>query len=297
MNKFFPTKWSIMCAVMNGVSDLKLALAVHEAGAMPSLMIKWKKGQRNEFDYDLLNYTLGEFVKSAGNGHCVLQLDYSDLKDEKVLKLVEHYQITHVEILGLIDLPNSQSQKEFELVTTRYQKEFDRLKNTARVITRIFVPSSGCGIDCYALKGSESAGCSGNLTVKDLFVQQHNLTPHVPLIPYGGIGTPKDVAWYLSQGAAGVAVGTLFAASEESCLDLKAKQAMVDATSQTLKHLTSNQQALVIGEVSNDSNHQQSLDAGIRGQGGLIYAGHSINYVTEIRSVKTIIEYLVSDIK
>ena len=286
-----------MCAVMNGASDLNLALAVHEAGAMPSLMVNWKKGHRKEFDYDLLNFNLQEFTKLAGNGHCVLQLDYADLRDETVLKLIEQYQITHVELFGIMGLPSDQMQKEFETVMSVYQSQFDRLRSTARIITRIFVPSSGKGIDCYALKGSESAGFKGKMSVVQLFEQQQSLTPHVPLIPYGGVGTPDHVAWYMNHGAAGVAVGTLFAASKESCLDLKTKQAMVKTNSKDLAQLDSNQQALVMGTVSEDKNHQQSLDAGIKGQGGLIYAGSSIDHVHDILSVKTIVEYLTRDIK
>ena len=282
---------------MNGASDLNLAAAVHAAGAMPSLMIKWKTGSRKDFDYDLLNHNLQEFVRLTGNGHCVLQLDYADLRDPTVIKLIEQYQISHVELFGLMQYPTGQQQKEFELVMRVYQEHFNRLRKTARVITRIFAPSSGKGIDCYALKGSDSAGCTGSLTVKDLFLQQHALTPNLPLIPYGGVGTPAQVSWYLDHGAAGVAVGTLFAASKESCLDHKTKQAMVDATSNTLVNLSTNQQALVMGTVSDDSNHQESLDAGIQGQGGLIYAGTSLDHVANICSVQDIVDYLISDIK
>lgn len=282
---------------MNGASDLNLAAAVHAAGAMPSLMIKWKKGSRSESDYDLLNYNLQEFVKLTGNGHCVLQLDYADLRDQTVIKLVEQYQISHVELFGLMQFPTGRQQEEFELVMSVYKEHFDCLRKTARVITRILTPSSGKGIDAYALKGSDGAGCTGSLTVKDLFLQQHALTPNLPLIPYGGVGTPAQVSWYLDHGVAGVAVGTLFAASKESCLDHKTKQAMVDAGNNKLTKLNTNQQALVMGTVSNDLNHQESLDAGIRGQGGLVYAGVSLDHVTKICSVQDIVDYLVSDIK
>ena len=281
---------------MNIASDLNLAAAVSVAGAMPSLMINWKKGTRTDFDYDLFNYTLQEFVKLTGNGHCVLQLDYPDLRDPIVIQLIEKYKISHVELFGHMQYPLDRKQEEFELVLNSYQEQYNRLKKTARIITRIFTPSNGKGIDCYALKGSDSAGCVGSLSVKDLFLAQHTLTPDIPLIAYGGIGTPSDVAWYLSQGVAGVAVGTLFAASKESCLSLETKQAMVNASSGSLTKLNTNQQALVMGTVSNDLNHKESLQAGIQGLGGLIYAGSSIDHVTDIRSVQSIVDYLVSDI-
>jgi len=290
---FFPSRWPVMCAVMNGVSDLPLACAVHEAGVMPSLMVRWKDSSRN---YDVLDYHLKEFVKLTGSANCVLQLDYNDLKDDRVLSMVEHYKFSHIEMLGMIGIPNDRMQHEFEMVMTRYSSAFKRLLRTSRVLTRIFTPSSGLGIDSYALKGNESAGFSGNISVKDLFIQQHLQTPHIPLIPYGGIGTPEQVSWYVNNGAAGVAVGTLFAATQESCLDIKTKQAMVDANSQSLTKLNTSQRALVIGEVSNDANHQQSLNAGIAGQGGLVYAGSAIDHVTEIRTVKQVVDYLTQDL-
>lgn len=290
---FFSSRWPIMCAVMNGVSDLNLAAAVHDAGATPSLLINWKEGQRN---HDVLDQHLKEFTTLTGSNSCVLQLDYADLKDDTALSIVEHYKISHIELFGMIGVGNDRLQQEFEMVMTRYNFAFERLLRTSRVLTRIFTPSSGLGVDAYALKGSDSAGFSGNMTVKDLFVQQHFQTPHVPLIPYGGVGTPEQVAWYLNNGAAGVAVGTLFAAAQESCLDIKTKQAMVNANSKDLVKLGSTQQALVMGEVSNDVNHQQSLNAGIAGQGGLVYAGSAIDHVTEIRTVKQVVDYLTQDL-
>lgn len=290
---FFPSRWPIMCAVMNGVSDLNLAVAVHSAGAMPSLLVPWKHPDR---DHDVLDYHLSEFVKLTGSSNCVIQLDYSDLKDNKVLSIIEHYKISHVELFGMIGIQNDRMQQEFDLVMRVYRSNFDRLKKTARIMTRIFTPSSGQGIDSYALKGSDSAGFSGPISVKDLFVQQHQQTPGIPLIPYGGVGTPEQVAWYMNNGAAGIAVGTLFAATQESCVDIKTKQAMVNASSKDLDKLGSTQQALVIGEVSTDLNHQQSLNAGIAGQGGLVYAGSAIDYVTEIRTVKQVVDYLTQDL-
>ncbi len=277
---------------MNGVSDLVLASAVHSAGAMPSLQIKWQG------NHDVLHDQLKEFVLLNGNGNCVLQLEYKDLANTTVLSLVEQFKISHVELFGMIGIRNDKMQQEFDTVmsVSKYFGGYQRLKAQSRILTRIFTPSSGQGVDAYALKGSESAGFSGTISVKDLFVQQHNQTPSIPLIPYGGVGTPEQVAWYMQNGAAGVAVGTLFAATKESCLNIVTKQAMINANSQDLAKLKTSQQALVIGEVSSDPNHQQSLDAGIAGQGGLIYAGSAIDYVTEIRTVKQVVDYLTQDL-
>ncbi len=277
---------------MQGDSELVLASAVHSVGVRPRLQIKWQN------HHDVLQDQLKELVLINGNGNCVLQLEYKDLANTTVLSLVEQFKISHVELFGMIGIRNDKMQQEFDTVmsVSKYFGGYQRLKAQSRILTRIFTPSSGQGIDAYALKGSESAGFSGTISVKDLFVQQHNQTPSIPLIPYGGVGTPEQVAWYIQNGASGVAVGTLFAATKESCLNIVTKQAMINANSQDLAKLKTSQQALVIGEVSSDPNHQQSLDAGIAGQGGLIYAGSAIDYVTEIRTVKQVVDYLTQDL-
>lgn len=291
--KFLPSRWPIMCAVMNSVSDLALASAVSAAGAMPSLLIKWQT-------HDVLHDQLKEFVRLNGHGNCVLQLGYKDLADDVVLSLVEQYKISHVELFGLLGVPNHKMQDEFNTVMSqpKYSNGYQRLKNNSRILTRIFTPSLGQGIDAYALKGAESGGFSGAISVKDLFLQQQQQTPDIPLIPYGGVGTPEHVAWYIKHGAAGVAVGTLFAAAQESCLSQETKLSMVNASSNDLQKFNTSQRALVLGDVSGDRtpNRQASLDQGIAGQGGLVYAGSAIDYVTEIKTVKQVVDYLTQDL-
>ena len=48
----------------------------------------------------------------------------------------------------------------------------------------------------------------------------------------------------------------------------------------------------------NKGNHTDDLIAGIHGNGtqGLIFAGHGIDYVTKIRTVRETIEYLTSEL-
>ena len=86
-----------MCAVMNGVSDLNLALAVHSAGAMPGLMISGDDRDNQ------LDHTLKEFVKCTGHANIVLQIDYGDLTNHTIINLIKQYKVSHVEIFGALD--------------------------------------------------------------------------------------------------------------------------------------------------------------------------------------------------
>ena len=114
----------------------------------------------------------------------------------------------------------------------------------------------------------------------------------------------NEVKEYIELGAECVAVGTLLAASKESCLSDELKNTMIQVNSLSLIRMPdTDQNALILGdkeEVFNSPsrNRQDSLMDGLYGDGktGHIYVGKSIDYVTEIRSVKEIVEGLVKDL-
>lgn len=283
---------------MNQVSDLSLALAVHEAGAMPSLMVN------GEHRAEKISSALSEFVKSVGHANLVLSLNYYDLVNIDIVKLVRQYKVSHVELLGALDSLQMTTRQEFDHVMSDslFRNGLKFIQSTTKTMIRIFSPTEAQSqLQAYALKGSDSGGFTGNLSVSELFARQRQLTPGMKLIPYGGIGTAKQVADYIQQGAAAVAVGTLFAATKESCLAQSVKQQMISSSSTDLTKFTTSQQALVLGphsEVVADitPNRQASLNSGVAGQGGLIYAGKSIDYVTKIRSVQEVVDYLSSEL-
>jgi hypothetical protein len=286
-----------MCAVMNQVSDLKLALAVHSAEAMPSLMVA------GDNRADRINIALSEFVKCTGHANMVLHLDYSDLVNVEIIKLIRQHRVSHVELFGALYDSGMTTQHVFDHVMSNslYQNGLKVVQSTAKTIIRVLTPSQATNVDAYALKGSDSAGFGGKLSVSELFEQQQTLTPDMPLITYGGVGTAKQVADYIRRGAAGVAVGTLFAASKESCLADTAKQKMILADAGSLTKFSTSQQALILGDqvqVLEDAtpNRQTSLEAGIAGQGGLVYAGTAIDHVTHIRTAQEVVDYLTSEL-
>ena len=298
---FFPSRYPIMCAVMNQVSDLRLALAVHEAGAMPSLMSNLIIGHENRDDR--LHNLLNEFSKLTGHANIVLQLDHLDLKNPKILKLVKHYQVSHVELFGALDSMGMTTKQEFDytMQDPMYSRGLKFLQSVSKTIIRVLSPSDATNVNAYALKGSDSAGFGGELSVSELFDQQQQRTPGMPLITYGGVGTPKQVADYIQRGAAAVAVGTLFAATKESCLADSTKQQMISATKNSLTKFSTSQQALILGnqeQVIADTtpNRQTSLEQGVAGTGGHIYAGTGIEHVNEIKTVKQVVDYLIQDL-
>jgi len=293
MQKFLPSRWPIMCAVMNGASDINLALAVHAAGAMPSLQID-RYNDDQTINHEHVDHILSEFTKQAGNGHVVLAIAEEDFLDYKFIKLVREYHVSHVEILSNeIDSSRYWHQPQFHL-GLKY------VKQTSKVLSRMLSTAhANSHTDAFCIKGKESAGFAGAVSVSDLFDQLRTISSKA-LIPYGGIGTPAQVKQYLDRGASGVAVGTLFAATHESCLSTETKLAMCGSSSDQLTQFKeTGQNVLVLGTLRSneqDWNHEQDLKNGIAGHGGLVYAGSAIDHVTEIRTVQQVVDYLTSEL-
>lgn len=302
-DKFFNSRYPIMEAVMNGGSDLPLALAVADAGAFPSY---WY--QSNEQLYD----DITEFIKCTG--HCNIAvggLVFQRFTDLELLKIINQLKISHIEILATNHRTGNFISMNEILSDTKIATRLNMLKQTSKIMTRIYEPTncslSSTYFDGYCIKGKESAGKSGNYSVSELFNIQKDISVN-SLIPYGGIGTPHQVKDYLERGAVGVAVGTLFAASQESSLSIEAKQQIIKANSSTITRLVdTNQNSLLLDDsfktftpvVDNDWNRQHYLKQGLHGNGskGLLYVGNGVDYVNDIKPVKDIIKYLVSELE
>ena len=293
---FFKSTYPIMCALMNGASDISLAKAVARAGATPSLML-WIRDAHGNKNYELLDRTLDEFKTATGHCDLVLGLIFDDLLDYNMIKLINDYQVGYVEFLS--DLVPPEEIMNDPKATILMKKT----KKTTKILCRVLDHNQMYWFaDAYCAKGSDGAGFGGELTVEQMFVKQKNFTPDIPVIPYGGIGLAEHVKHYIDLGAPGVAAGTLFAASQESCVSTQTKAAMIKATSEDLYRFPdTGQRALILGsvsEINKDTRHWNKLDslkAGIYGNGtqGLIYAGQSIDHVTKIRTVEDIVKDLV----
>ncbi|HEY2133117.1 MAG TPA: nitronate monooxygenase [Acetobacteraceae bacterium] len=85
------------------------------------------------------------------------------------------------------------------------------------------------GADALVIEGSEAGGHIGPVS---LTVLAQEILPHirdVPIFVAGGIGRGEAVLSYLEMGAAGVQIGTRFAAATESIAHANFKQAFIRA--------------------------------------------------------------------
>lgn len=297
--KFFDCKYPIIEAVMNQGSTLDLAIAIHNAGAFPSLFLD---------TYPLIQYEkvqdqLNQFKYTTNSTNLVVPIDRYLLLDHKYVKLLHDFGPSHIEILPSDYNGVASNGKEF-LESPLVISALKLLRTKSKIILRIYEPivrEDAKNIDALTVKGKESAGKTGNWSVKELFLEQQQLTPEIPVIPYGGIGSPDQVKWYLSHGAVAVGVGTMFAASAESPLSTEVKKKMINATSKDLTCLNDTRQnCLVFGEIDNKNwNRNFSLNLGVNGNGhnGHVYVGNAIDNIDRIRTANETVEFLCSTLK
>lgn len=82
------------------------------------------------------------------------------------------------------------------------------------------------GADALIAVNKEAGGHAGNISYKELIPELIKHC-HVPIISAGGIGTGKGIKEMLDLGVAGVSMGSIFIATEESPVSVEYKNACV----------------------------------------------------------------------
>lgn len=83
------------------------------------------------------------------------------------------------------------------------------------------------GADAVIAVNKEAGGHAGNLSYKEL-IPELLKNVSIPVISAGGVGSGQEMKNILSLGAAGLSIGSLFIASNESDVSQEYKQACVD---------------------------------------------------------------------
>jgi NAD(P)H-dependent flavin oxidoreductase YrpB (nitropropane dioxygenase family) len=302
--QIFQSQFPILEACMNKGSTVELAIAVHQAGGYPSLC-SWTYNGKSE----LMQRDLDHFVSVTGSNRIHLSFELHELPDSAIQGIIESHMIPTIEIIygDKNTFRPTSTEQELTVDVIRLLKPIKALGT--KVFKRIYDTvdqdmMTQHLIDGFCIKGSESAGFTGHVSVMDLFLQQKALTPNAMLIPYGGVGTAEQVKKYMELGAETVAVGTVLALSAESPLSTETKLAAIKKQSQDLTQFPH-----VVGKVErkqnalqfepyqgpDDANGTMGLIRGMRGKtDGHVYLGQGIDHVSEIESCKQIIQRLAS---
>ena len=281
-SKFFNCQYPILAVAMNRVSDIDFAIETSKAGAYASVSLFNYLIDANNIDFQWFKNDLDKFQTEFGHCNFVLSLDSKNL-NLPTSKLIKHYNISHLEIIldGSIDTNIINDLKSSGI------KILIKVTNLLNIKLKSYV-------DALILKGSESAGTVGGLSLIDQVKLCKILFPSIPIIASGGIGNNTRVKELLNMGVAAVGIGTLFAATKESCLSDEAKQRLIK-----MKNVSKigKQNAIVFSEMPNDDeNHTKGLIAGIKtGMKGHIFAGQGIANIEEILPIKSVIDKLMLD--
>lgn len=307
--EFLGCKYPIVASPMNRVSDLKLAIACAKVGIFPSFNIfNWWNPIDNALAVSVVDRELKEF-RDRAPGDFLLSVTTQLLTTEYIYKLVVDNKVSHLEIL---DQPDEDSS-----VTLSNHNIFQRYKTAGvKIIPKQLSGHNATNavMDGIMLKRKEGAGRGfEHINMDEEIVKIKNNAPNLPIILSGGIGTTQDIQKYLDMGCIAVGIGTLLAASEESCINIESKRKMIEATSQDIKRMGngkgpkkpiydiySSQNALVFSEMpgNDDFNNTRSLATGVRNANmGHIFAGMGIDHIKEIKPVNDIIQELVAGLK
>jgi NAD(P)H-dependent flavin oxidoreductase YrpB (nitropropane dioxygenase family) len=223
--------------------------------------------------------------------------------DDTLINFVRKFKISHLELIPHYDYIRS---TRLQSVLSANLARLQALEVT--IILKVVVYPEDIkywsswnqrNIDIISLKGPHGAG-RVSMKNDDLIqlIKKAVTEFDIPIIAVGGIYTSAQVKEVLAAGASAVGVGTLLAASTESCLSIEAKMKLVSAEYDTLSQLPTidlPQNALVLSKMDPDDleNNSIGLIAGVTtGNTGHVFAGQSVNGIKKIDTVQNIIEEL-----
>lgn len=269
---FLQSRYPIICASMNQVSDFKLTCAAAEAGITPCILPQ-----------QITEQELNTYLTMYSNTNIILSYDAKKLIHNKPYI---NPNVKYIELFALRSL-SSIELEELKFITKNLSK-------TKKIILKDNI-SFPIYYDALLLQGKESAGAGSQEPIHDIF----NHCKYKKVIVSGAIDTPEKVEYYIKNGALAVSIGTLFAASQESKLSNAAKDMLIASNSQQLQKVgPAKKQGLIFNPSTNDPyNFTDSLKRGIQQPlDGIIYCGFSVDKIQTILPISSIVENLTRNI-
>lgn len=261
---------------MNHVSDLRLVRAAAQAGITPGIFLD--SISKFELENYLQDYHETNLMLALPIRYLLKNLDYYVNMGVKYFDIPAHPELRLSDldaVVGVIDKLQSRGIK---------------------IMSRSASNPHKLPFDAYMVKGSEGAGgaWSNTQTLQQIFDSLTDQPAHI--IPTGGIYCAEQIKYYLDRKASAVAIGTLFALSEESKLSHQTKIELIQKTSADLARLGQyGKQGIVYTLVDGDDdrNHNIGLQRGIQDlRAGHVYCGTAIDHVNSIRPIQDIVNDL-----
>lgn len=135
------------------------------------------------------------------------------------LHLPEYTAGTDIKLIPVVS-----SARSLKIIHKKWMKDFNRCPDAV-----IIEGTNAGGHLGYSLEQIEHNTPTLEETLADVLQFTQQLATPIPVIVAGGIFTGEDMAHYLKLGAAGVQMATRFVCTEECDVDIKFKQAYVNA--------------------------------------------------------------------
>jgi NAD(P)H-dependent flavin oxidoreductase YrpB (nitropropane dioxygenase family) len=304
--KIFNSKYPIVCVAMNKISNADLAVAISNAGCVPSISSFFYETENNSNEdiFNNLSNALEYYNENTHNSDVILSISGEVLLSKYFKNLYFKNYFSHVELILTLDQYRDinfiELIKEKIIFFKSHGCKF-LLKTVDSLIITLFEKKFPKLFDAYVLKSQDAAGS----VVKRSFSLDEEIKkcltnfPYVQIIASGGVGNSNQIKELLDLGVCAVGIGTLFAISEESCMSVDLKNKLIKSSSDDITYIEkSKQNAIVYSHVTNDdSNNTLALKQAVNtGKNGLVFIGKGIDNVCEIKSVESIVKDLVSDL-
>lgn len=154
------------------------------------------------------------------------------------------------------------------------------------------------GVDAISIGGFECAGHTGEDDVGGLvLIASAARVLRIPVVASGGIADGRGMAAALALGAEGITMGTRFCATLEAPIHPAIKQALVNATSNTviaIEHrlggcVSADLQSVVAKARGQVALHSGEIDS------GLIWASQAVGLINDIPSCTELMERIVAE--
>jgi hypothetical protein len=296
----FNSEHPIIALAMNQVSDAKFAVACAEVGVFPSITIFNYYKDKGGIDYHLLVDQLLYFKTARGNSDFLFSMYHPHVSDKVLIKILKAAGVKILEII--MPWVEYDLNKFIDDVANLKEQGFTLMIRAVEYNKKAIKPARNGGLfqyfDVILTKGNKGAGSVSTQSLEEMFFITKNDYPDKKLVAAGGIHSKRQMNLFLENGAMAVGIGTLFAASTESCLSDQTKELMIQADFNKIKQTTyPEKNALVFKPIKTaDPNYTVSLKMGMKRPdiGGHIYCGEAIDSITSILPLKEIVKTLVT---
>jgi len=295
---------------MNQVSDSKLAIAAHDAGIVPSLTMPFIIGKDSvqmkiNFDRALseLEKNLIEFRNHTPDGEIILALSPKIFNNNVLIELIIKHKISHIEFFERLEQKDILIIKILKRLNIKIIQKYLTIGATSIEERNKSYVDAVPHIDAISLKGPD--GASRVINTNESLMRRYEILrkklPTKPIIISGGISTSAEIKQYLDAGATAVALGTVFALSEESSINREKKLALINSSFNDVTKVKAGpmyQNAIVFTPTPDtDYNNSVGLVVGRdSADKGLIFVGKGIDNVNAIKPVAQIVEELTKDV-